>query len=339
MTLLSSVASIYQKLRDLPPASISTGLSDQTIVGFLNEAAGDVLNCYAWSFLKRYDGQVFFPGPFTTTAGGAITDGFFGGNLNVAGVNAWDSTAVQEYTATLAVESRLVARIVFSGETSSYRISQLFTSANFPVSLLNAFRGTTYTNQGWTIFTYEHVLPDTVRQVLSVYDQDRELKLCLEDRDLDLIARQPRDSAQFGDPDSVFVGGTAVSTTNDLGSASTTGLGFMVYPPPDSDKTLKYSYIYRYPALSADSDSWAGVPSEVVSLIEWFAYEKALDSNVEDDPDRAAKIRAKNEAVLDRLKSADSRMVYRRHVPREIGRRRDTRNPRARWSSQVIPPP
>ena len=89
---------------------------------------------------------------------------------------------------------------------------------------------------------------------------------------------------------------------------------------PDSEVVLHYSYVYRFAALEDDTDDWTGVPQEHVRLIEQMAFEKALTSNIEDDPKRAALVRQENEIALSRLVAADQRAVHQRRLTPEIGR-------------------
>lgn len=341
MTLLQSVTSVYQKLRDQGPTTLSTGLSDQTIVGFLNEAAAEVLNTHAWTFLQRTDGVVFFPSRFTATAGMSIAANASVGSLNSGG-NAWANGDVSDFTAR-GQNGRLGVRFRPSGATrfgqTSLKVSDLSVLPNFPFTLREPYRGDTITGGAFELYAHEIALPDTVRQVLSVQHQETPLQLHFVDRSYTLNAVSPRMTDVFVDqPTDVYVGGLVLGVSQDATVTATAGLGLMIWPPPISELTIHYDYIYRFADLANDADTWTGVPSEVVKQIEWVAFEKALDSNVEDDPVRGARIRVKLEASLQRLKDVDGRMLHKRYVTRELGSRARGRVVNARWQNQEIVP-
>lgn len=323
MALLDSVNRVRRLLRDDVYSTLSSNdLDAMTLVDFLNDAADELFAHRVWSFLKRYDGQVWLPGAFTVTAGGVMNANATSGSLNFAGANAWATANVVDFTAR-GQDGRLRPRIVWNDDTehpsTSYSLSQLSVLPNFPFVQTSAFRGVQQNNGGWTLYANEYVLPSTVRQVLSVVHEERPLNLEFVDRDFDFVSDWPRSAQWLGEPEMASVGGTLTGCGTDAGITARTGLGLTVWPAPQSEVLLKYSYVYRYARLSADADDWTGVPAEHVRLIESMAFERSLWSNVEDDPRRATVLHAHNEKFLARLTLADQRMVNQRRITPTLG--------------------
>ena len=336
MTLLDSVKAFQRISREEEATAITDTLEDQTIVGLLNDAAQDVLGDQIWSFLKRYDGVAFLPAAFTATAGLQFGTGSVTGVLNAGGANSWGLANVGTFT------SDVVSRLRATGDTSfpntSYVIESFGTVASFTVTLKTPYRGAIVTSGPLEIYTSEYVFPATVRQVLSVWNEEEPLRVTFEDRDT--VNREiPRQTDQFSEnPEIASVGGLYTESQSGT-SAVRTALGMWIWPPPDSDVQLQYSYVYRYPVLANETDAWTGVPSEFISLIEWTAFELALLANVEDDSERYQSVRGRNRQKLSGLRQADNKAPNRRYVPHVIGGGNGNVHPNARWSSRVVPSP
>lgn len=323
MSLLESVNRVRRLMRDDVYTTLSLNdLDAMTLVDFLNDAADELFGHRAWDFLKRYDGHVWLPGSVTVTAGGVVNANGSIGSLNFAGANAWATANVHDFTQR-GQDGRIRPRIVWDDDTqhpgTSYGLSQLSVLPNFPFAQTNAFRGVNQTNGGWTIYANEYVLPSTVRQVLSVVNESRPLDLQFVDRDFDVTPSWPRGAQWLGEPEVACVGGTITGCGTDAGITAATGLGLAVWPPPQSEVLLHYSYIYRFARLSTDTDDWTGVPAEHVRLIESMAFERALWSNVEDDPRRSAVLHQHNEVYMARLAAADQRALKQRRVTPTLG--------------------
>lgn len=348
MTLLASLNALRRYLREEEVSAVPSDLGGQTQIGFLNEAADEVLNSNSWSFLKRYDGYAFYPARFQGSGGGLdIASGSTSVLLNFTGPNSWASSDVTRFTTGVRAYLRVTGDGVLGNGNFSrtpFLISDLSTDTNFPATLSTGWPGQNIsaldTTTTFEVFAFEYILPTTVRQVLAVWSAEEDLTPCFVDRDGEFDASWSRLGFDYfsNRPELVMVGGTYSTTTIDSGTA-TTGRGLAVWPPTDQDLIVQYSYVYQYPALVLATDEWLGVPTEVVHLIERVAFERALDSNVEDDPQKARLWHAKNQRRLQDLLSVDARDPNRRKVPPEIGGSPRFRSPWSRWATRQVPSP
>lgn len=343
MTLLASVNRVRRALREDTISEISANDQlTQSIIDLLNTSADELLNARDWAFLIRHDAQVWFPALHEETTGATTINNSATVLLNTGGANAWAAPNVLAFTDS-GQTGRLLCRLEMTGgamtPNTAYPVDILASTVNFPVTLRTIFRGDSLsTTAGFRIYSHEAALPATQRRVLSVRHQETPLRLEFVDRYDSFDRAVPRVADQTSDrPEVAYVGGLVTGSAQTT-AAQVSGLGFMIWPVPLSAVTIDYTYVYRFADLSADADEWTGVPSEHIRLVESMAFEKALDNNIEDDPERAARIRVKNENVRFRLVNADERAPVRRVTP-EIGKGRAGAGTNSRWNSQVVPSP
>jgi hypothetical protein len=214
-------------------------------------------------------------------------------------------------------------------------------SANFYMQMTS---GASY---AWTTYANEVVLPDTVKDVLSVRNEEEPVRLEFANRDIEFDSRVPRQTDRYGtQPEVVTVGGTinstartstvAWSTISD--EASVTGTGCMVWPIPNVDLHLQYSYRVQHADLSTAASAWAGVPANIIHLIEWRAFQMALDSGIQNDPVAAARAERQVEKRTLRAQMNQSRQPNRRRVPTSFGMQ-PRGSTRGRWATQSITAP
>lgn len=134
-------------------------------------------------------------------------------------------------------------------------------------------------------FYAEYILPDTVRNILRVTHQENPLNLEQIDPVIEFDELYPRPSVEFGQPERISVGGFDIATYQGIGNDEPPGLRMIVWPVPDQDYVIDYTYHYRHPELADVDDTLEGVPPEVVDLIVDTAaeqmkayYEKDYDS-------------------------------------------------------------
>ena len=342
MTLLSSVQRVYRKLRsDVPSELGETDLLSLTIVDFLNDAASELLNEHKWSFLKYDDGQIFFPGKYTATTGTSVGSGDATISMNPAALNDWGAQQ-QGIFAGEGLLARFRATNHATQSQTSYPLANLISDITSPGTLRYPFRGaTTALTIAPEVYAHEFMLPEACRQVLSVRHQETPINLVFSDRHRDMDFHSPRMTDVFSDrPESVYVGGAVNPTaSNILSTDGVIGEGLTIWPPPDSDVLIDYSYIYRPPRLSLASDEWRAVPLEHVSLMENMALFSALESDVANDPKRAALVAGRIDGRLESLLRQDEKAVYKRRIPQEIGRSRHRGSPYRRFSSSTITDP
>ena len=112
----------------------------------------------------------------------------------------------------------------------------------------------------------------------------------------------------------------------------------MVWPIPSADIHLEYSYRVQHADLATDASDWTNVPQNIIHLIEWLAFQKALDSGIQNDPVAARRAEQQVEKRFARAQARQSRQPNRRRVPTafQVGYHG---NSRSRWASQTISAP
>lgn len=332
-TLLQMVNSVSQKLRggDEITTLVDGGLQIDTWISLINEAARDVLDGYNWSFNIRDDGVAQFMEPATGTM-------FSYEDIGVTTYYFRNITHSVE-PLQLANGNNIVRFLVTDDDivsNTSFPLSWLFLrsiAGQYECHMNEDWLGETYVwpnvYANWKLFSFEHILPETVGRVISVRNEETPLRLFFEDRNVvfDKWAPRPHDT-ECHIPTIVVVGGIGDITTCTSGilippgggepytytTPERTGTRMAIWPMPTEPIMLKYTYTYCHPAISADTDVFAGVPENVVHLIEWRAMRLALIST-ERDADQAA-IAARVEAeMLAAAINSDKRAPKRRCIP------------------------
>lgn len=342
-TLLESVNSVLRKHRYPAVSTIDSTPPVPAIVDSLNEAASVVLRSHPWSFLVRHDGQLLFPATYMATSGCSINNNATTGSLNVDGSNTWSSTQVAWYTARNQ-NGRYVAKFRLTSDASmpntQYRISDLSVLVTLPFTLSKPFRGTGASSGAFEVYCDEMVIPQTeVREILSVRHPERKVRLVFKDRHIEMDESVPNRADGGGDPIIVTVDGYGTGTSRDSSViAGVSGMAVSIWPVPETDTLLAYSYIFEFPKLDTTADEWTGVPQEHVELIEWFAYQKGLMSSLKSDPGRAVALRRELELELARLKSAEKQPLVRRFL-RPFDPGSTPHGYRSRWETQEVAAP
>jgi hypothetical protein len=364
MALLEMVNSVRGKLREERIATISsTDLLTTEIVELINDAGSEILEGDDWEFDVRHDGRLWYP------ASQSGTHGLFGSH--------WDDAVYENETTVFlfyqddtdpgdVFEDMDLAGFRCSGNRMRARVvptDSSFGNTSWIISTVikgaNSFRLTTADNLyftapaqadpgDWTTYANEVVLPSAVKEVLSVRNEEEPIRLEFADREIQFDRAIPRSTDSFGSvPEVVIVGGTITSTARvstgnpwDTISDETavTGTGCMVWPIPSADIHLEYSYRVQHADLSEDTDEWSGVPQNVIRMIEWRAFQGALDSGIQNDPEAAQRAERQVEKRRLRAQASQSRQPNRRRIPTAFGTRGHSRS-RARWASQSITAP
>jgi hypothetical protein len=336
MDFLAMTNQVRRRLREETLTSFGTGELTVVVKDLVNEAAREVLDSHEWSFMIREDGVAYFPGLHEAT------DGLTLGQYDTSGIandaDLLDSTFARKWTT--PNRSRLVATSSTVVPDQSYAIKAIGRTPHLGLfDLEDRYFGSDITNGPFTVYTNEMALPADVKQVLSVRNEDEPVRLEEVEKyiQFDTVVPRPLDHTS-SKPDVVYVGGTVKGTYSvqgyDLGLRSS---GLMVWPVPSATVMLKYSYVSRPNTLSDETDELYFVPEEVEDLICWRAFEKALDSNIEDDPDRALRVRRNNEARTLRLLEADEVGRSRRRVLAPFRSAGWGPGPYSRWASTPVP--
>lgn len=325
-TLLQLVNRLRRKLRagDTNQAQFeaATDPLDAVSVDLLNDAGDYVLGQFEWSFEVRHDGH-FRAMPATTIASGLTIYSDAGGD--------YVATATQDLYEALTNEGRsqaCVLRAVFDGLTNE--ADTAFTITNFgqytPILNLTDYAILAENTEavalgvstGITVCANEYVLPSTVKRVVSVKHQERDVRL--EETNgsqiFDRFVRRPHDLIA-DDPSLVIVGGQR-SASEDVGDTgaeldqtyapSTRGTSLLVYPTPESALVFHYSYVYAYPRLVAASDTWDGIDQMVETAVVELAYAKAMSTDVGKDPEAGIVLENRALQNVRLLHSMDTRM-------------------------------
>ena len=361
MALLQMVNSVRGKLREERVGSISsTDLLTTEIIDLINDAGSEILEGDDWEFDVRHDGRLWFPASQSGT--GAI---FTSASLpsryessNTPVISTVVDTASGEVfndvdLAGWRMSGNRVRSRIFNGNSIYPNTSWIITDVDRAATQLNLTLGSDLRIDNddpsgvWTSYGNEVVLPTTVKDVLSVRHEEEPIRLEFVNRSNQFDRWVPRSTDSFSTrPHLVEVGGTITSTsrtatvawTTISAEAAVTGTGVMIWPIPSADVQLEYSYRVQHADLTTATSAWSGVPAGVIRMIEWRAYQGALDSGIQNDPEAA--LRAEKQVEKRRLRAQmnQSRQPNRRRVPTEFGYGGGGSS-RRRWSSQSIAAP
>lgn len=326
-TLLDMTNALRDLLREERLTSVAIVAPDVKVqVGLLNRAARQLFARRPWSFLHRDDGYLFLPARVEATAIPTALSTFL--------LTGFSNDDLLRFS-----DGALATKIVLTDEptypNTSYRVVDL--QGGFGIS---ATIPLTYTGASGSfsaiVYAQDAALPPTVAQILSIRNEEG-VPIRFETIDTfdDFDRAVPWDAERFGvAPEFVAVGGQVVPTMRSS-AAVTPGLGVRVFPAPDANVLLRYTYVRRVADLVADGDLFAGVPPEISDLVVQFAFEAALMGNIEDDPQRGGTLHAQNELRFRELAASDRRDVGRRIVPQPFSSHR--RSPE--WRIPQIPEP
>jgi hypothetical protein len=128
------------------------------------------------------------------------------------------------------------------------------------------------------LFFAEYILPATVRSIVSVKHEEKELNLRKIDAGATFDEVIPRPYDRFDDPTTVAVGGLDIPTYEYTGGPPEPGLRMIVWPAPKEPVILRYSYYYEHPRLVNATDALVGVPASIVEDIVRIARADAMSS-------------------------------------------------------------
>lgn len=263
----------------------------------LNESARQVLESRSWDFLIRHDGMLTTR-PRVQASGVVILK--LGGLDQIS--DTVPSTTATDHAGDFVTRARITSDASF-GDTS-FRVPSVRNFGGQSVYFLDtAWPGSSDLAASLELFAAEYLLPDTVGDVLSVRHQEQDLELCFVPRQHGFDSVVQRYHESFSDsPRVVYVGAQITSTYDrDQASSGDTGLGMLLYPTPESELALHYSYRYRHADMTETTDTLVGVPNHVVDQIIELAVAKTYISHIGNDINLGAKIRDDAMENLDRL--------------------------------------
>lgn len=312
-----------------------------TIMDFVNEATHEVLYDYHWPFnwfagfqLPFYapirgDGALVARGfPSVTTSPPLTSDEV---DLLAGGTQVWQ----------FVVENDEVL------PQQSYQIKDASTT-NPCITLNQDYRGEDVKNDAsWVAYNNKHYFPlanaYAPQAMIAVNDEDRPLSLSFVDRPDPFDLTVPRQHRSSGNPTHVVVR-TATSMFQDAGlTGGGSALEMVIFPYPDKDIVLtclvqpSFLNVNGQIRMQNATDTLHAVPERVLNLIVELAYVKALESDVQNDPERAFALRAVfNRNVETAARRSDPMpMQSRENKPfaRRAGHNRDVRRG---WARQEV---
>lgn len=279
-TALELVNRMRRKRRDAT-SSVITDRQGIAYLDILNSAITAVLEERTWNFQTRSDGRLNLIPSYT----GSLA-------TLTPGSAAFTITAPSGISATTDLANGFVLRLIVTsdpvyGQTAFPILNVTYSAGgggSVTGNLRAAWTGNAFVANGlWRLFAYEYVLPSIVKQVTNVIHQERPVALEFEERDYSFETLVPRPQDYIGgDPECVMVGGQVQPTYDLLGTVSVYTDAAKIFPPPDSEAALDYSYIYRQARLVAASDSLFA-PYVVEDIIVELATARAI-SMLEKDP-------------------------------------------------------
>ena len=345
-TALTYINRIRVMMREETITAIETSddLTQDLLVNF-NDAKDTILNDYRWKFRERDDGIAMFPRRYTGTSFNAT---------QFSEVVTLDSQSNHTFYLGLGASRITISTDAFHPNQSFRIVTGNTVSGNTELELATLWLGDTgaATSPAWTTFAYEVPLPTTVGEVLSVRDEENDRQLEFVGKSIELDSVSPRLHDSFGLPDFVYVGGTITNTitTDDFSFSSGTTIQkefdtlfggrthtrMAVWPIPQDDLFLRYTYNYLYPDVSLTADELLGIPRLIERIIIMSAFYALLAGNAESDSIRAKEIARAIELDLAKARRVDKRTPLRRRIVRPV----DSligQHPNVRWSSRQVP--
>ena len=233
---------------------------DVVTLNAINMAIEDVLSTRKWEFDLRHNGQL--------TLRSRLTDAYIT-------TNAGQTAAAITYLPAITdadVLGDYVVRVIPTGVedyvSTPFRIQSASGSAGiYSFIVLNTkFPETTLTVDAVLHYS-EYIMPDTVGEVVRASFKETPVRLEQADPTVRYDEMFPNAHETFGPPEVVAVGGFDTPTYDSRIATPAPGLRLAVWPVPDDDYVIDYSYYYKHPELVATTDVLQGVPNAVVNDI------------------------------------------------------------------------
>jgi hypothetical protein len=242
----------------------------------------------------RHDG-ILRTSATRTLSGGTVTNN----SATVLGSAADAGALLDLFAITDQATNPVVKLIVTSDDnfgSTGFRVSSMttgllgfFTTTQWTLDAL--FPGATSATADLTICANEYVLGSTVRKVLSMRHQERDIRLEESGRSqvFDRFATQPLTTVS-DDPEIVVIGGIATGTdytgaavaippSETLTGAS--GSSVLIYPTPQSSLVLHYSYLIQRSDLTAIGSTFTADRS-IETLLVKLAFARCMQDAVGD---------------------------------------------------------
>lgn len=254
--------------RRQPPISAYDSADPEHVVTLnaLNMAMEDVLS-KKWPFDLRHDGQFITK---ASTAGRSISS-----TLTVTAGTAAGTIDLVSLTASDEVIGNFVTRVVPTGNTTysgtAFRVNTALAvtstaAVSFPFTVPDAMSAVA-ANVIWV----EYLLPDTVREVVRVSHEQNNLRLEQLSETTSFDEMIPSLSYESGAPKVISAGGFDIGTYAAGSTAPAPLYRVVVWPVPDDEYVINYSYYYKHAELTDGDSTLDGVPTNTINDIVWKA--------------------------------------------------------------------
>lgn len=274
ITALELVNRVLRRMRDETVGNFADDKS-QVILDLVNAAKDDVLTSRDWDFDLRHDGVIVTRKTISTESGVLAQHNttFFDSALND---HVFDPPVTPP-----SLFGDVITRFEYQGDATSsneesgqvgtiWRMVD-FTTLSIATGALDAeWPGASTSTAKLKFFMAEYLLPDTVRDVVSMTNQNG-VPLDLDHVDPGASFDQliPDLAERFAAPEMVAVGGFDKPTIERSVGDDTPKLRVVFFPVPDDEYRINYSYYYNHPDLVETTDTLKGVrPNVIASIVD-----------------------------------------------------------------------
>lgn len=245
----------------------STNPEHVATLNAINMAKEDILGTRRWEFDLRTDGQL-------VTKASASSLGVVPELTATASATTGSMTGLTDSTADTLGD--FILRIVPIGDsdysetalrvTSFQPIPSTTGTATFAIAMPKSLAAV-----DCDLIYAEYLLPDTVREVVRVSHEQQEVRIEQVGATVEYPEIVPSVYGDTGEPRMIAIGGFDRETYETSGTAPAPKLRAVVWPVPDDEYILTYSYYYAHPDMADGDDTLEGVPPAVVNDIVWQA--------------------------------------------------------------------
>ncbi len=323
-TALQLVNRVLTRMRD-PVVTAFTDPMPLAVLDLVNAAVWEITANRKNDFDIRHDGE-FLTHPSTTfetaadpPVGQAVLSNTSKTGSRLSSTGTHLTNILGDTDRTLPIVSRMLVAADTNFGSTAFRVNTAVLQGTtlswvFP----NEYAGTTDTTANAKFFAAEYLLPDTVRDLVSIQHDEGPITLEEVDPRARLEELIPRPHDTFDKPRWAGVGGFDVATYDSSGSAPEPRLRLILWPVADEELALRYSYYYRHPRMSAITDVLSGPPEEVISQVVGLAHAEA-QATLEKEPAIGLANMANLNKKIEQRENASNRAAGRRNVVHPIG--------------------
>ncbi len=255
--------------RRQPPVAAYSATDPEHVVilNAINMAKEDILGTRRWEFDLRHDGQI-------ATKATALSRDLV---VSFTWVQGLTSSTLTVPTTILEDETigDHVLRVVPKDDTdysdTAFRVLTVSGAGDSGTAVLSINSPKTIVSAAADLVYAEYLLPDTVREVVRASFDQNELSLEQLDPTVEFSECIPSPHLESGQPRVFSVGGYDRGTYQASASVPDPKLRAIVWPVPDDEYVISYSYYYRHADLASGTDTWTGIPTDVINDIVWQA--------------------------------------------------------------------